>query len=98
MLKSTTGNCIEQLYLTIKEIGFHILEGNHLTDGNIEYRYRFDKDLNLILTDYTDTFLMARDKLVKSGELNPPLTNTVEYKNILGRQLRFWDGEGFVRH
>jgi len=82
-------------YKNSKEFGFHVLEGNHIMDGNIEYR--FDKNLNLILIEYTDPFLMSRDKLVKSGELNPPLTNTVEYKKILEKELRFWDGERFVR-
>lgn len=83
-------------YEKSKEFGFHIREGSYKTGGNIEYR--FDKDLNLILIDYTDTFLMARDKLVKSGKLNPPLTNTLAYKNILEKQLRFWDGDKFVSH
>jgi phage pi2 protein 07 len=82
-------------YEKSKEFGFHIREGNLKTDGNLEYR--FDKNLNLILIDYTDPFLMARDKLVKSGELNPPLTNTVEYRKILEKGLRYWDGEGFVK-
>ncbi len=81
-------------YEKSKEFGFHILEGNHRTDGSIEYR--FDKDINLILIDYTDVFLMARDKLVKSGKLNLPLTNTVEYRKILEKELRYWDGEEFV--
>ncbi len=83
-------------YEKSKEFGFHILEGNHRTDGSIEYR--FDKDINLILIDYTDVFLMARDKLVKSGKLNLPLTNTVEYRKILEKELRYWDGEEFVKN
>ncbi len=82
-------------YKKSKEFGFHILEGDNKTEGNIEYR--FDTNLNLILIDYTDSFLMARDKLVKSGKLNPPLTNTVEYRKILENGLRYWDGKGFVR-
>jgi hypothetical protein len=82
-------------YERSKEFGFHILEGNHKTDGSIEYR--FDKNLNLKLIDYTDVFLMSRDELVKSGKLNPPLTNTVKYRKTLEDGLRYWDGKKFTR-
>ena len=37
-----------------------------------------------------------RDSLVINGPLEPPLSNSNEYKLFLKKQIRRWDGENFV--
>lgn len=49
------------------------------------------------MIDPSQNFEVARDSLVARGELFPPHTHTPEFINSLWEQLRYWDGEKFVR-
>ncbi|GAB4134758.1 MAG: hypothetical protein Fur0015_07840 [Ignavibacteriales bacterium] len=39
---------------------------------------------------------VARDTLVARGKLNPPYTDTREYRGFLHNQIQAWDGEKFI--
>jgi len=56
----------------------------------------FNNDLTVKMIDITEGLQVARDKLVKSGALQPPLSHTKEYLDILFKQVRYWDGKKFV--
>ncbi|GBD86605.1 hypothetical protein BMS3Abin03_00526 [bacterium BMS3Abin03] len=56
----------------------------------------FNKDLTIQRIDISGGFQVARDALVESGELQPPLSHTKEYINILLKQVMYWNGEQFV--
>ena len=64
--------------------------------GSIIYYVR--KDFRELKINVDDPFHMRRDSLVLAGKLDPPLTNTIEYRNILEEQIRYWDGEKLATH
>ena len=55
--------------------------------------YSLDTNLSHPKILIGDDFHMMRDALVKSGKLNPPLTNTKEYENILLNQFEEWNAK-----
>ncbi|HSL90275.1 MAG TPA: hypothetical protein VK870_13305 [Ignavibacteriaceae bacterium] len=60
--------------------------------------YYFNQDLSINFIEMGDSFQNDRDKLVKEGELSPPITYKPEYFEILKNNIRYWDGERFVNH
>jgi hypothetical protein len=46
---------------------------------------------------FKDRYIHERDKLVIDGELQPPFTDTDEYRRILLNQIEYWNGEKFVK-
>ncbi len=58
--------------------------------------YFFKPLISEIEIEPDDTFSMKRDSLVKARILQPPLTDTKEYREILMNQIRFWNGQSFV--
>jgi len=75
-----------------------------INEGNIHiYSYKFwygvELNRNLIPTHIIigDNVSVERDKLVKKGILNYPLTDTHEYRQILLEKIEYWNGEKFVR-
>ncbi|RPI75125.1 MAG: hypothetical protein EHM47_03480 [Ignavibacteriales bacterium] len=82
-------------YQDTKEFNFTVIEGG---GRNIAYlNYRFTNDLKFLMLDCSDDAQQKRDSLVARGILKPPFTNTNEYYLILRDQLRYWDGEKFVK-
>jgi len=55
--------------------------------------YYLDKHLSNPEVLIGDAFQVRRDSLVVHGKLNPPLTNTKEYENILLNQFEEWDAK-----
>ncbi len=58
--------------------------------------YYFNPDFTISFIETGDYFQHNRDKLVKEGNLSPPLTYTAEYFEILKNNIKYWDGEKFV--
>ena len=56
-----------------------------------------NKDLTVKGLDISEGFQIARDALVESGDLQAPYSATKEYHDILFEQIRYWDGQNFVR-
>jgi len=82
------------LYSSNKYFLFYLNEGKTFDSYNI--LYRFDKGFKLLLLDPGDYFRVVRDSLVSEGKLQPPYTDTPEYKEILKKQIRYWNGKKFV--
>ncbi|MCH7771676.1 MAG: hypothetical protein IIA49_11790 [Bacteroidetes bacterium] len=78
-----------------KEPFFYLYEGKEPDYKGI--LVEFTKDLIIKKLDISEWFEVARDSLVSRGELPLPYSHTKEYLNILFEQVRYWDGERFVR-
>jgi hypothetical protein len=72
------------------------LTSSFTVDPSESFAIRVDLKTGVFIPELGDEFQEMRDKLVKSGELNYPLTNTPEFKEGLVNQLRFWNGQEFV--
>ena len=70
-----------------------------IRDGELrgDIQYFFNPDLSINFIETGDAFQLERDKLVKEGKLSPPLTYTAEYFDILKNNIRYWNGEKFVK-
>ena len=86
----------------IGNLSFHKEDNNfdfYLIEGDI---YRGDAISYLVndtLTDFKinvgDQFQVDRDSLVSKGLLQKPYSNTIEYTNILKKQIEYWNGGKF---
>ena len=52
-------------------------------------------DFNIFLVD---KFTEKRDSLVGIGKLNPPYTDTKEYKEIIKNNILYWKDGTWVKH
>lgn len=66
----------------------------YYSHGEIIYSVR--SDFQKINVNVDDRFHMLRDSLVHAGAMDPPLTNTIEYRELLKEQIRYWDGKELV--
>ncbi|MBL1214934.1 MAG: hypothetical protein HND52_16365 [Ignavibacteriae bacterium] len=66
--------------------------GNHFS-----YSLRFSTDFNETQLVIGDAAAIERDRLVKSGRLQYPLTDTKEFRNTLLKQIQRWNGKEFVQ-
>lgn len=58
--------------------------------------YEISHDFNDIKIVINSPFRVARDSLVVHGELNPPLTDTEEYCDLIKSKIQYWNGKEFV--
>jgi len=81
-----------QLYVALKE-------SNNNIKSHYEYIIGYSFNNNFDCTDVIigDNFRTHRDSLVVTGDLNYPLSNTIEYRNNLKKQISYWNGEEFVK-
>ncbi len=63
---------------------------------DITLTYFFDYDLKIKDVIIADEFRVPRDSLIAQGKLSLPYTDTPEYKEILKKQIRYWNGKKFV--
>ncbi len=79
----------KQKYISVKLIKHGAIKPRE----NIEVRFNFKfEPINIVLID---AYNEERDKLVKKGILEYPLSDTDEYKQILLSQIKFWNGKEF---
>lgn len=64
--------------------------------NEIGLNFTFDINLKLADMSFSDQLIMTRDSLVTKGLLSQTLTRTVEYRNWLMNQLKYWDGKKFI--
>ncbi|MCB0749657.1 MAG: hypothetical protein KDC90_19530, partial [Ignavibacteriae bacterium] len=74
-----------------------LVNENNLENYRVAVRIDFDFDLKFKEIIINDGFRYERDKLVKEGKLDYPLTSSEEYHQILLNQIEYWDGEKFVK-
>lgn len=76
----------------------NIYEGNaDFYNSDFGYVIRFDKGLEPIKTVIGDQAIVERDRLVKEGKLNYPLTDTFEFHHSIMNNIKYWDGDKFVK-
>ncbi|MBI9070076.1 MAG: hypothetical protein JEY94_00665 [Melioribacteraceae bacterium] len=76
---------------------FDISEGHYSRNGyDVSLMYFLDKNLLDITVEINNVIRVYRDELVAKKILEPPYTDTKEYREILKNQIRSWDGEKFV--
>jgi len=73
-----------------------IVSGDYsLKSSSLWYQVDYNlKDINIIVGNQ---FRVMRDSLVARGELQPPLTDTEEYKNILKSKILYWKNGKWVK-
>ncbi len=77
---------------------FSIYEGEaENPDSFCGYTININPALNKFDIFIGDEFHVRRDSLVAKGLLKPPYTNTNAFVNILKNQVRYWNGEKFVK-
>lgn len=76
-------------------ITFSMLEAYNEEYGSIGYEYKTNlRNINIVIGS---TFRVRRDSLVAQGILNPPYTDTPEYKALLKSKILYWNGKEFLR-
>lgn len=78
-------------YSTLNIISCWINEGKSNEDAAI--CYQFDKDMNLISIDCTDSFKRVYENLSEEKNLNLP--NVKVYLNELKTKVKWWNGDWF---
>ncbi|MFZ1290841.1 MAG: hypothetical protein WAR79_12170 [Melioribacteraceae bacterium] len=74
-----------------------INEGNaHIYDYKFWYGVEFNRNLVPTHNIIGDNVSVERDKLVKNGTLNYPLTDTHEFREIIMNKIEYWNGEKFI--
>jgi hypothetical protein len=63
----------------------------------LEINYDFSLDFSDVRITIPEGFVYKRDSLVLSGILNPPLSSTKEYNEILKKNIKRWNGSEFVQ-
>lgn len=74
------------LYYTPGSKEFVVITNDGI-ESPISFNYGFDNNLNFLWVDCGDNAQTMRDSLVTKGILNPPLTNTDEYFEILKNEI-----------
>jgi hypothetical protein len=78
-----------------KEITLSSLEGKDGDPSSINYKMDYNfRDIEIIINS---AFGFRRDNLVSLGKLNPPLTNTKEYSEVIKSQILYWNGREFIK-
>lgn len=81
------------------QIAIRIYEGKaNLMEADFGYSVRLDRKLIPVEIVLGDEHIVTRDKLVKSGVLSPPFTDTQEFHKSIKNGIEFWDGKKFVRY
>ena len=62
----------------------------------ITYNILFNNDFSFHKFIIGDAFESERNKKVNAGILKGPLTDSPEYKEILRRQIKYWNGKEFI--
>lgn len=61
------------------------------------YDIIFDSTLTISDVIIISSFRVFRDSLVHRGKLNPPYTDTKEYKEIIKNSVLYWKNSKWVR-
>lgn len=75
-------------------IRFSALEGGFDKRGSINYGW--NNENNSVEIGIGDDLRLMRDSLVSRGILKKPYTDTKEFRELLIKQILFWNGEKFV--
>ena len=82
----------------INKFIFTIYEGNPTYPNTLGgYRIDFDRNLENCGIIIGDDIHVKRDLLVAKELLNQPYTNSKEFTDVLLNQVKYWDGEKFVK-
>jgi hypothetical protein len=68
----------------------------HTSTEAIFIGYQISIDFSNIDITFSNQFVFIRDQLVREGKLNPPLTETPEYRQIILNDFYEWDGSKMV--
>lgn len=71
---------------------------HNLISSSKNIRVRFSFNFNFLEIFVSDLYVNERDKLVKKGILDYPLSDTDKYRQLLINQIEYWDGEKFIKH
>ncbi len=71
---------------------------HNLTRSSTSIGVRFSMNFNLLEIIVSDTYANERDKFVKNGIMDYPLSDTDEYRQLLMNQIEYWDGGRFVKY
>lgn len=78
-----------------QEYRFSVGENAKIEIPNLSYKINYNlKDIDVIVTS---GFRVRRDSLVAKGILNPPFTDTEEYKNIIKSNILYWKNGKWVK-
>jgi hypothetical protein len=65
-------------------------------EGDAAVYFKFKIDFNEFDIWMDSKFCVLRDNLVAQGKLQPPYSDTKEYRELLKSQIQVWDGEKFI--
>jgi hypothetical protein len=79
-------------------ISVSVHEGKaNLIEADFRYDIRFNENLKPNYVVIGDEFIVHRDKLINEGILNPPYTDTDEFRENILNNIEYWNGEKFVK-
>ena len=90
-------NSIPDIRAELKDFLIYLWEGGAASLGHgATLRYEVSFDLSKLNPIISDRFRVIRDKQIMKGELNGPLSDTDEYRELLKSKILVWENGKFI--